>query len=160
MVLATFGTKMADSLPPEIADLKPKLQRAFTLSWDVVLAVVTEAFLAGKQHGKAEASAEFKSRLSGLLELRDEGATYAAAALPAATAPPITPKPPKRAPRGTIKPTVIGILKDYGPPGLKPVEIAIRAAINENSVRGALNALSKRGVTRKEGDLWVLAKPI
>jgi hypothetical protein len=155
---------MADTLPPEIADLTPKLQRAFTLSWDMVLGIVSEAFATGRMLGKAEASVEFKTKLTAMLDLRDIGPSHPAPPLPAAprataaVPPPLPPMPkaPKRAQRGSIKPTVIGILKDYGPPGLKPNEVAIRAALNENSVRGALNQLAHAGVTRKEGDLWVL----
>lgn len=131
--------------PPPWAAQEQKLLDALNRVWRDSRTALIEAFDAGRMAGKNEAAADLRAKIAGVLE---------------------EPKPAPdddgdddgRAPRGSVKPTVIDALREYGAPGLKPAEIASRTGLNENSVRGALNKLKDEGITDKLGDLWVLVK--
>jgi IclR helix-turn-helix domain len=133
------------------------LHEALELAWQSGYKAIEAAFEAGRAAGKNEASEELRDRLASVLNVPMNKA---------AVLPPLPPLPSldaeeqaesKRATRGSIRPTVIRALSDYGLPGLRPSEIASRTGLNENSVRGTLNTLAHEGVTTKIGDLWVLS---
>jgi hypothetical protein len=121
-----------------------------------VFVILCEAFEAGKVIGREHAASELRAKVAGILDAPfTSSVPYAVPLKPGIGVEPSADA--KRAERGTVIPTVIETLKAYGEPGLKPSEIATRTGLNENSVRGALNKLAHGGVTRKNGDLWLLA---
>jgi hypothetical protein len=108
--------------------------------WETTVALIKQAHEAGKRTGKVEAADELRNKLVGVLTAPTEISESSEA--------------DRRAPRGSVRPAVIGALIGYGEPGLRVNEIAIRTGVNENSVRGMLNTLREEGLAVKDGDLW------
>ena len=121
-----------------------------------------DAFEAGRVVGKREAAAEMKAKLAAALDFdasslsakqtieREQPAT-------SETSNPIVDSvPPRlsRAPRGSVKPAVMGMLT--GILGATQAEIVNHTGINENSVRGILNTLRNDGLAYKKGEVWSL----
>lgn len=132
-----------------------KLREAFKTSWDATQSILNEVFEVGFAAGKATAEKEMGEKLAQVL------------GLPAA---PMARSIPRRllirakthfagtgrAPRGSVRPAVIEALESS--PGLRPSDIAAVTGLNENSIRGMLNALAGEDppMTEKRGDLWYL----
>lgn len=149
---------------PILDAAKEQLRAAFTSVWDKSLKAVADAYRRGRADGKADAEAEMRNRLAGVL-----GVTIQTVSVPAPLPPPPTPELPqepenkniekgKRAPRGTVRPAVISALESLTE-GARPAHLAIITGINENSIRGMLNSLAAETppITEKRGDLWYLA---
>lgn len=150
-------------------DIGAKLKATHDNLWDATASLIREAYVLGREHGKAEAAAELKARISNLLE--PNPASDPTMTVMSYPPPPPPPPPPaatmqtaqpadvegeKRAPRGSVRPAVINALRQK--PGLRPSDIAEITGLNENSIRGALNALAgdDEKITEKRGDLWYL----
>lgn len=143
------------AVPDPLKPICDDLGNAFNVIWDAANKAVADAFETGKAVGKAEAAAEMRDRLASVIT--------GVAPVPLPQKPAILPPPPpmpgaavKRRPRGSVKPEIIELLKKT-PEGLRATDVALLTGLNENSVRGALNALAHDKTTKKQGDLWVLA---
>lgn len=146
---------MSEGAPEHISRFAELLKPGFTSAWDGAIRAITDAYNAGFQAGYEKSTLEMRNRIAGVLSEPAQGIVP----------PPSSggrlagiPLPERRAPRGSVRPTVVKALEEYGEPGLTALEIAIRTGANENSVRGMLNALAHEGVTEKRGDLWVIKK--
>jgi hypothetical protein len=141
-----------DPLMPFIETLK----EGFNGAWDTANKLVRNAYEAGKAAGKQEAAEDLRVRLASVLNVPMNLS-------PTILPPPPLPPPPgsstheaeKRAPRGSVRPAIIGILV-VSPNGVTTGEAALLSGVNENSARGTLNTLLSDGIVRKDGGKWYL----
>jgi len=117
--------------------------------------LLQEAFELGRAEGRTEAAADLRARLAGVLEsdltARDETRLSKSERPDRSII--IEPPAHERATPGTVKPAIEALLRSAAD-GLSAQQIADRAMIKYNSVRGTLYILKNEGKAERRGDRW------
>ena len=113
--------------------------------------LLQEAFEAGRDVGREEATADLKSKIVGLLSAGQNASQDAAEPV---VAPDLDVTSDKRATQGSVKPTIIRMIVEAAKAGLTTNEITKLTGFKLNSVRGTLWTLGKEGLAVKREGRW------